>query len=281
MRPKCPLCNANHWLSHCDKFRNKYLADRVKFVRTKNLCNNCLVAGHLARSCTKPRLKSIRVKRCLGNPSSFLHLPRVQNTPHDSQTSSTTTSTEVIQPSSQDVLSAYVNGSNENVSQRASDQNTAIGLAILPIKVKASRCNRTVETYALLYTGSYASFRSVDLAKQLHLSGRQRTLTLTTMEKENSKAESHLIGLEVLNFEEENMVDLPFVFTSPKLPVSTESIAPQDDIIPWPHLAGINIPRIQGNTGLLIGCDASDVLKPKEIKASCNGGPYTTRTIFG
>ena len=115
-RPKCPLCNANHWLSQCDKFRNKSLADRVNFVRTKNLCNNCPVAGHQARSCPKPRFS--RVTGCHGNHSSSLHPPSVQNTPHDSQTSSTTTSTEVSQPSSQDVFSTYVNGSNENVSQR-------------------------------------------------------------------------------------------------------------------------------------------------------------------
>ena len=139
-------------------------------------------------------------------------------------------------------MSAYVNGSNDNVSQWASDKNTAIGQAILPIKVKASGRNQTVETYALLYTGSNAFFCSVDLAKQLHLSGRQRTLTLTTIEKENDKAESHLMSLEVLKLEEENMVDLLFAFTRPKLPVSTDSIAPQDDIIPWPHLAGTNIP---------------------------------------
>jgi len=278
-RPKCPLCNANHWLSQCDKFRNKSLADRVKFVRTKNLCNNCLVAGHLARSCPKPRF--CRVTGCQGNHSSFLHPPSVQNTPHDSQTSPTTTSTEVSQPSSQDVLSAYVNGSNENVSQRASDQTVAIGLAVLPVKVKAPGCNRIVETYAFLDTGSNASFCSVELAKQLHLSGQQRTLTLTTMEKENSKAESHVVSLEVLDLEEENMVELPFVFTRPKLPVSTESIASQADINRWPHLAGIDIPRIQANVGLLIGCDASDVLEPKEIRASRNGGPYATRTIFG
>jgi len=237
----------------------------------KNLCNNCLVVGHLACSCPKSRLKSIRVKGYLGNHSSFLHPPSVQNTPHNSQTSSTTTSTKVIQPSSQDVLSTYVNGSNENVGQRASDQNTAIGLAILPIKVKASGCNRKVETYAFLYTGSNASFCSVKLAKQLHLSGQQSTLPLTTMENENSKADSHLISLEVLDLEEENMVNLP---------VSTESIAAQNDIIRWPHFAGIDIPKIHANIGLLIGCDASDVLEPKEIKASRNGGPYTTRTIF-
>ena len=138
-----------------------------------------------------------------------------------------------------------------------------------------------METYAFLDNSSNASFCSVELAKQLQLSGQQRTLTLTTMEKEISKAESHVVSLEVFDLEEENMVELPFVFTRPKLPVSTESIASQDDINRWPHLAGIDIPRIQANVGLLIGCDASDVLEPKEIRASRNGGPYATRTIFG
>ena len=76
------------------------------------------------------------------------------------------------------------------------------------------------------------------------------------------------------------MVELPFVFTWSKLPVSTESIASQDDINQWPHFAGIDTPRIQANVGLLIGCHASDVLEPKEIRASRNGGLYATRTIF-
>ena len=147
--------------------------------------------------------------------------------------------------------------------------------------MKAPGCNRTVETYAFLDTGSNASCCSVELVKQLHLSGQRRTLTLTTMGKENSKNESHVVSLEVLDLEEENMVELPFVFTRPKLPLSTESIASQDDINRWPHLASMDIPRIQANVGLLIGCDASDVLEPKEIRASHYGRPYTARTIFG
>ena len=60
-RLKCPLCNTDHWLSQCDKFRNKSLADWVKFVCTKNVCNNCLVAGHLARSHPKPRFCRVTI----------------------------------------------------------------------------------------------------------------------------------------------------------------------------------------------------------------------------
>ena len=93
------------------------------------------------------------------------------------------------------------------------------------------------------------------------------------MEEENSKTESHVVSLEVLDLEEKKMVELPFVLTRPKLPVSTENIASQDDINQWPHPAGI--------IGLLIGYDASDVLEPKEIRQSRNSGPYATRTIFG
>ena len=101
------------------------------------------------------------------------------------------------------------------------------------------------------------------------------------MEKENSMTESLVVSLGVLNLEEENMVELPFVFTRPRLPVTAENIATQDDIKRWPHLNGIEIPQIQANVGLLIGCDAPDILEPKEIKSSCKGGPYATRTIFG
>ena len=34
---KCPLCNAQHWLSHCDKFKKTSLRDRFNFIRSKNI----------------------------------------------------------------------------------------------------------------------------------------------------------------------------------------------------------------------------------------------------
>ncbi|KAJ7333535.1 hypothetical protein OS493_017072 [Desmophyllum pertusum] len=49
------------------------------------------------------------------------------------------------------------------------------------------------------------------------------------MEKEHSKANSFVVSLEVLDLEEENVVELPVVFTWPKLP--------DLDLDQWPHLA--------------------------------------------
>ena len=88
------------------------------------------------------------------------------------------------------------------------------------------------------------------------------------MEKENSKTESLEVSLEVLDMEEEIIVELPLVFTRPKLPV--ETAAKQEDIDRWPHLAGVTVHGIEADVGLLIGSDVSEVMEPKEIRPSKN-----------
>ena len=80
--------------------------------------------------------------------------------------------------------------------------------------MKAPGRDKTVETYTFLDSGSNTSFCSEELAKQLGLSGHETTLSLTTMEKEHSKANSFVVSLEVLDLEEENVVELPVVFIS-------------------------------------------------------------------
>ena len=106
-------------------------------------------------------------------------------------------------------------------------------------------------------------------------------MTLTTIEREESKSASQVVSLQVMDLEEENAVELPCVFTRPKLPVAVENGAQQEDVDRWPHLAGIRITRIDANVGLLIGTDAPEILQPKEVRESCHSGPYATRTILG
>ena len=55
-------------------------------------------------------------------------------------------------------------------------------------------------------------------------------LSLTTMEKEHSKSESLVVSLEVLDLEEENLLELPIVFTRPKVPISVANAANQQHI---------------------------------------------------
>ncbi len=69
-RGSCP-CNANHWLSRCDKFRKLPIAERMTFVRNNKLCLNCLTTGHFVRACPKPSF--CKVEGCTGKHSTFLH----------------------------------------------------------------------------------------------------------------------------------------------------------------------------------------------------------------
>ncbi|UYV74590.1 hypothetical protein LAZ67_12000208 [Cordylochernes scorpioides] len=48
---KCTYCNSSHKLGTCQEFAKLSLDDRIKFVRSKNLCINCLGANHYANHC--------------------------------------------------------------------------------------------------------------------------------------------------------------------------------------------------------------------------------------
>ena len=60
-----------------------------------------------------------------------------------------------------------------------------------------------IQTYAFLDNGSNTTFCLEPLAKELNLSGKEPTLSLTTMEKENSKTDCQVVSLEVLDLDEE------------------------------------------------------------------------------
>ena len=142
--------------------------------------------------------------------------------------------------------------------------------------------DRTVETYAFLdVRGSNTSFCSQDLMKRLDIKGKRTALSLTTMEKANSKTESSIVNLELSDLNGEKPVAIETVFSTPNLPESTRNLATREDIDRWTHLANIKIDRIDEEIGLLIGCDVPEVLEPIEIRRSKDGGPYATKTIFG
>ncbi|UYV60969.1 hypothetical protein LAZ67_1002943 [Cordylochernes scorpioides] len=50
-RVKCTYCNSSHKLGTCQEFAKLSLDDRIKFVRSKNLCINCLGVNHYANHC--------------------------------------------------------------------------------------------------------------------------------------------------------------------------------------------------------------------------------------
>ena len=280
-RRRCPMYDSNQfWLSQCIDFKRKSVKEKIAFVRLKGLCDNCLVYSHRASACPKPRF--CRVTGCNGNHSSFLHPRSVEQAPSPRSANQLSTDSPPQAPATvSEATSSYVQGKKRLVQKDNWSPSTATGLAVFPVKVRSPDRNEAVTTYAFLDTGSTASFCSEELANQLGLSGRETLLSLTTMDKEDSKVKSSMVSLDVSDLENEVLVKIPMVFTKTKLPVSVDNSAAQEDIDRWPHLRGVETAKIDAKVGLLIGYDASEALAPKEIIPSCNSGPYAARTIFG
>ena len=178
------------------------------------------------------------------------------------------------------VQSTYVN-TGEDSRNRRSQPLQVTSLAIVPVKVKAKNSSIMIKTYAFLDGGSNTTFCSERLMNQLKADGKRTTLSLTTMTQEDRPVESSIVSLELFDIQGENFIDLPKVFTTPKLPVSKENMATQQDAEKWSHLKDIEIPEIDAEVSLLIGSDVPQALEPLEIRRGQRGEPYATRTALG
>ena len=150
---KCPSCNKGHWLSQCSYFRKLCLGDRLKFVRTKKLCLNCLVSGHFVQDCPKQSL--CRIEGCTKKHSTFLHeKDRTQEAvPSQPNQSNGAASTETNATATQGS-----NGYVQSGTFQAYSVSSIVGLLIVPVKVKAKGQDEKVLTYAFLDSGSNTSF---------------------------------------------------------------------------------------------------------------------------
>lgn len=211
---KCPGSDNSHWLSQCPQFRGMSLIQRFKLVRQKGLCDNCFTRGYRARSC--PKQSFCTVQDCKEKHSTFLH-ENTGNTnslnkekPHSGKApdSPTTRETKEENAKEEEPKTNSINGyvKSANGSTETSSNGPAIGLSIVPIKVRAVGSDRMVQTYAFLDTGWNTSFCSQKLMKQLNIEGKKTTLSLTTMEKAKSKTESSIVSLELSDLNGENPV---------------------------------------------------------------------------
>ena len=277
----CPLCKRGHWLSRCERFRKQSLAERRKVVRNYKLCINCLLPGHFVNACPKPSY--CKVPECTAKHSTFLH-PKAKdehNYINDVIAPATTASS---QDGETDEGPTRANNAYVKMSAKASvpRHHSATALAIVPVRVKAAEGSKTVETYAFLDSGSNTSFCTEALLHQLNLQGRQTSLSLTTIQGENSPVQCSMVSLEVFPLDSAaNQVKLPLVYSRPSLPISDDAIGKQEDVNRWPHLHGLSLPEIDAEIGLLIGSDVPEALQPMEVRQSENGGPFATRTILG
>ncbi|GFX95594.1 integrase catalytic domain-containing protein [Trichonephila clavipes] len=70
---QCPLCNGDHTLSRCDTFLKLSVQGRSDFVKTNNVCFNCLTQFHSVKTCKS----KFRCKKCKKLHHSLLHFENV------------------------------------------------------------------------------------------------------------------------------------------------------------------------------------------------------------
>jgi len=144
---QCHLCNGNHALRACNKFRDLAVPQRQEQVRKTRACYNCLGAGHSATTCTSQK----RCRFCQAKHHTLLHAGSV-----DSRTLQTT-----------DSQTSVAGDSASQTSQVASLVISIQGTVLLATaRVKLiSDSGRQTSVCALLDSGSQASFISERAAR--------------------------------------------------------------------------------------------------------------------
>ncbi|GFT50520.1 DUF1758 domain-containing protein [Trichonephila clavipes] len=70
---QCPSCNGDHTLSRCDTFLKLSVQGRSDFVKTNNVCFNCLTQFHSVKTCKS----KFRCKKCKKPHHSLIHIENV------------------------------------------------------------------------------------------------------------------------------------------------------------------------------------------------------------
>ncbi|KAL3967647.1 phylloquinone omega-hydroxylase/docosahexaenoic acid omega-hydroxylase [Sarotherodon galilaeus] len=154
-------------------------------------------------------------------------------------------------------------------------------LSIVPVKVRCSRSNATVESYAFLDPGSTGTFCTDELMRDLHVTGKRSNILLCTMGKEATISTHVIMGLEVSGLDEDNFLKIPQVFTQAEIPVTKENIPQQSDVDRWPYLKEVQLKQIDGKIGMLIGTNVPKALEPWKVINSEGNGPYAVKTALG
>ena len=258
---RCAICKKDHAITSCNELEDLNYQEKIELLKTKGACFKCLETGHVARECEREVMCTI--SGCERRHPTLLHKETkqfVQKPPRDPEEESELSFTN-----------AYINSAPKRIA-----------LPIVAVRVTAPGSKKYIKTYALLDSGSTNSFCTEALRNQLGVDGRAETLSVTTLEKKNSRLNTKVVTLDVADIEGAATIRLNSVYTKKHLPISKKNLATTKDISSWSHLRGIEIPLVDSDeVTLLIGQDVPDALMPLNIVSGNKGEPYATKTRLG
>ncbi|XP_013402959.1 uncharacterized protein LOC106168462 [Lingula anatina] len=268
---QCIKCKGNHFVTQCHSFKSLKIKDRHTLIQSKGLCLNCLKPGHYSREC--PSTIRCTVDGCGKKHSKFLHFPTRNLSQSDQVVPG------VPQPSNQGMPAVV-----PQISNFANSSEGKLALPIVPARVRSPNSDTYVDTYAMLDTGTNATYCTEELFKRLGATGNKRHIELTTISQERLQIETTVTTLLVSDVQDsKNPLKVPEVTVRPGLNIDLSGLANKGELRHWPHLSNLEIPEIRdvNKVHLLIGQDCADLLMPQEVRKGRPGEPYAVLTPLG
>ncbi|KAL6479864.1 hypothetical protein MHYP_G00108970 [Metynnis hypsauchen] len=259
----CMCCGENHSIHKCQKFINKSVEDKRRFILDNNLCFGCLRRGHNSKDCKNKATCGI----CKKHHPTPLHEDR-----------------PVAADSSCHAMQAEENASSLSCCLDRSDGGSTS--MIVPVWI-SSATSPEAETlaYALLDTQSSNTFVDREVCEKMGAGLEPVKLKLTTMMGKDSIVQSERVsGLRVRGFSSQSFINLPLAYTRDFIPLERSHIPTHETAKRWKHLNRIaqEIPELMDcEVGLLIGYDCSRALAPRQVITGGDDEPYAIKTDLG
>ena len=268
-RHVCPSCNDYHRLFAFQNFKSMKSLDRLNFVKSKKLCENCLLGNHNTSDCRKPgRCTVCGAKHTIVND---VFSSNISNS-HGNESATVATNVEASNQDSENtntVFASKTNVSHNAVHETKCNVSKQVLLPVVPVVV-----NDCYNTFALLDSASTNSFCSQELVNALNIKGIKTVLNLSTLERSSSERVTEAVSFSLRGGDEMFQMSNVYVIESVPVPIVENYAASSCE-----HLRGIQLP-LADKVDILIGQDCPEVLIPHEVRRGAKDEPYAIRTCL-
>ncbi|XP_059620611.1 uncharacterized protein LOC132264419, partial [Phlebotomus argentipes] len=273
----CDCCKENpHRLFKCPKFASYNPAERLGFVKSHNLCRNCLGKNHVTKDC-----QSSHCKRCSTKHSTLLHDAFPSTSTH-TQSQSPIADTPKPSTTAQSDDSDKANPQTVAISSTvlSSQATTKVFLATAIVQI-LDKDNNAHLCRAILDSGAQMNLMTQDLCQKLKLKKSPSDVVITgvTNAQRTAKFQTGSVVRSRVNnahFEFDCLIVPKITGNLPNWKVDTTAI-------PIPPNLALADPswNVTGSIDILIGASLYfDIVKDQSIKLG-TGLPQLKNTDFG
>ena len=272
----CPLCNAGHQLSSCNKFKEQDPTKRSEIVKELNCCYRCFDSRHLSSACEKTDACGVEGCKRLHHP--LLHgAPRMYPRQPTTMPPAQRGTAMELPPQSGAAATPPFNGT---VSCNMDQQVTL--LPIVPVVLHAN--GQSIQALALLDTGSEITMLKKEIADKLGLKGPKESSQISTFHARDPTVETRRVSFKISSLDQSNEFDIEDCYAVPTLNLTKRATNYGKLVRDFPHLAGLPLAASgAAEVAVLIGADhpiMHEVLETR-IDLLKKRAPRAIRTPFG